>query len=127
MSQKSLRPCAGSGGAACWSTDTPPNAGIGVRHRLLWLRNKCSKDLRPRQLEVLTKVWEATAKAMHWRENALGAMMRALAGGCTLEHLAAVTGFDVEVVKRLLHGPSQGFRVRHPTDPHAPGEERFYR
>jgi hypothetical protein len=41
------------------------------------------EDLRPRQLEDLTKVWEATAKAMHWRENAVGAMMRALAGGCT--------------------------------------------
>jgi hypothetical protein len=85
------------------------------------------EDLRPRQLEDLTKVWEATAKAMHWRENALGAMMRALAGGCTPEHLAAVTGFDVETVKRLLHKPRRVFNGRHPTDPHAPGQEQFYR
>jgi len=85
------------------------------------------EDLSRRRLEDLTKVWEATAKAMHWRENALGAMMRALAGGCTPEHLAAVTGFDVEVVKRLLHKPSQEFNGRHPTDRHAPGQEQFYR
>ena len=85
------------------------------------------EDLRPRQLEDLTKVWDATAKAMHWRENALGAMMRALAGGCTPEHLAAVTGFDVETVKRLLHKPRQEFNGRHPTDRHAPGQEQFYR
>jgi hypothetical protein len=84
------------------------------------------EDLRPRQLEDITEVWEATAKAMHWRENAVGAMMRALAGGCT-EHLAAVTGFDVEVVKRLLHKPRQEFNGRHPTDPHAPGQERLHR
>jgi hypothetical protein len=53
-------------------------------------------------------------KAMHWRENALGAMMRALAGGCTPEHLAAVTGFDVETVKRLLHKPRREFNGRPP-------------
>jgi hypothetical protein len=34
------------------------------------------EDLRPRQLEDLTKVREATAKATRWRENAVGAMMR---------------------------------------------------
>jgi hypothetical protein len=83
--------------------------------------------LSRRQLEDLTKVWEATAKAMHWREDALGAMMRAVASGCTLEHLAAVTGFDVEVVKRLLHKPRREFNGRHPTDRHAPGQEQFYR
>jgi hypothetical protein len=43
-------------------------------------------------------------------------MMRALAGGCTPEHLAAVTGFDVEVVKRLLRRPRQEFSGRDPTD-----------
>jgi hypothetical protein len=85
------------------------------------------EDLRPRQLEDLTKVWEATSKAMHWRQNAVGAMMRAPAGGCTPEHLAAVTGFDVEVVKRLLHKPRREFNGRHPTDRRAPGQERFYR
>jgi len=85
------------------------------------------EDLRPRQLEDLTKVWEATSKAMHWRENAVGATLRALAGGCTPEHLAAVTGFDVEVVKRLLHKPRQELNGRHPTDRYAPGQEQFYR
>jgi hypothetical protein len=85
------------------------------------------EDLRPRQLEDLTKVWEATANAMHWRENAIGAMMRALAGGCTPEHLAAVTGFEVETVKRLLHKPRRDFNGRHPTDRHAPGQEQYYR
>jgi hypothetical protein len=46
------------------------------------------------------------------------------------EHLAAVTGFDVEVVKRLLYKPRQESNGRHPTDPHrphAPGQERFHR
>jgi len=79
------------------------------------------------QLDQLTKVWDATAKAMHWRECAVNEMSRALAAGCTPEHLAAATGFDVETVKRLLHRPRQEFNGRHPTDPHAPGQERFYR
>jgi hypothetical protein len=61
-------------------------------------------------------VWDATAEAMHWRHCALNEMGRVLAAGCTPEHLAAVTGFDVEVVN-----------CRHPTDPHAPGQERFRR
>jgi hypothetical protein len=65
------------------------------------------EDLSERQVADLTKVWEATAKAMHWRENALGAMMRALAGGCTPEHLAAVTGFDVQTVKRCYLSPAR--------------------
>jgi hypothetical protein len=85
------------------------------------------EDLRPHQLEDLTKVWEATAKAMHWREDAVGAMMRALAGRGTPEHPAAVTGFDVEVVKRLLRQPRHEFNGQHPTDQHAPGQERFCR
>jgi hypothetical protein len=79
------------------------------------------------QLKQLTKVWDCTAKAMHWRECALNEMGRALAVGCTPEHLAAVTGFDVEVVKRLLHRPRREFNGRHPTDPHAPGQEHFDR
>jgi hypothetical protein len=97
------------------------------RPRTDLLYEQMFEDLSRRQLEDLTKVWEATAKAIHWRENALGAMMRALAGGCTPEHLAAVTGFDVEVVKRLLHKPRQEFNGRHPTDRNAPGQEQFYR
>jgi hypothetical protein len=85
------------------------------------------EDLPEYQLKQLTKVWEATSKAMHWWELALNEMGRALAAGCTPERLAAVTGFDVEVVKRLLHRPRQEFNGRHPTDRHAPGQERFYR
>jgi len=53
-------------------------------------------------------------------------MGRALAAGCTPEHLAAVTGFDVDV-KRLLRRPRQEFTGRHPTDCHAPGQDRFHR
>jgi hypothetical protein len=64
---------------------------------------------------------------MHWRERSLYEMGRALAMGCTPEHLAAVTRFDVETVKRLLRRPRQEFRGRHPTNGHAPGQERFYR
>jgi hypothetical protein len=71
-----------------------------------------------------SSLWEASDAPAG---NALGAMMRALAGGCTPEHLAAVTGFDVETVKRLLHKPRQDFNGRHLTDPHAPGQEQFYR
>jgi hypothetical protein len=78
------------------------------------------------QLDQLAKVWDCTAKAMYWRERALNEMGRALATGCTPEHLAAVTGFDVEVVKRLLRRPRHEFNGRHPTDRHAPGQERFY-
>jgi hypothetical protein len=77
------------------------------------------------QLKQLTKVWDCTSAAMHWRERALTEMGRALAAGCTPEHLAAVTGLDVETVKRLLRRPRQDFNGRHPTDPHAPGQERF--
>jgi hypothetical protein len=79
------------------------------------------------QLDQLTKVWECTGKAMYWRERALNELGRAVAAGCTPEHLAAVTGFDVEVVKRLLRRQRQEFNGRHPTDRHAPGQERFHR
>jgi hypothetical protein len=79
------------------------------------------------QLEQLTKVWECTQAAMYWRERALNEMGRALATGCTPGHLAAVTGFDVVVVKRLLHKPRQEFNGRHPTDRHVPGQEQSYR
>lgn len=65
--------------------------------------------------------------ALVWRDRALNAMGRALAGGCSYEHLAIVSGFDVEAVKRLLEGPRPEFAGRHPTDPHAPGQSRFYR
>ena len=54
-------------------------------------------------------------------------MSKALATGCTLEHLAAVTGFDHQTIERLRHEPLNDFNGRHPTDPHAPGQERFHR
>ncbi|MGH2473847.1 MAG: hypothetical protein ACRDIL_01170 [Candidatus Limnocylindrales bacterium] len=85
------------------------------------------EELPKYQLDQLTKVWECSQPAMYWRERALNEMGRALAAGCTPEHLAAVTGFDVEVVKRLIRRPRQDFNGRHPTDPHAPGQDRFYR
>jgi hypothetical protein len=52
---------------------------------------------------------------------------RALATGCTLEHVAAATGFDQAAIERLRYEPRQDFNGRHPTDPHAPGQEQFYR
>jgi hypothetical protein len=85
------------------------------------------EDLREDQLEDLTRVWDCTSKAIHWREQALTRMTQALAGGCTLEHLAAVTGFDVDVVERLLRRPRGNFKGRHPTDRHAPGQDQVYR
>ena len=54
-------------------------------------------------------------------------MGQALATGCTLEHLAAVTGFDHQTIERLPREPRNDFNGRHPTDRHAPGQEKFYR
>ncbi len=85
------------------------------------------EDLPQHQLDQLTKVWDATLKATHWRESARHEMSRALAAGCTYQHLAAVTGLDVVTIERLLSGPRQEFNGRHPTDRHAPGQEQFYR
>jgi hypothetical protein len=85
------------------------------------------EELPEYQLKQLGKVWEATLKTMHCRERSLYKMGRALAAGCTPEHLAAVSGYDVETVKRLLRRPRQEFSGRHPTNCHAPGQERFHR
>ena len=90
------------------------------------LYERVFEDLPEYQLEQLTKVWDCTHKAMHWRERALNEMGRALATGCTPEDLAAVTGFDIEVVRRLLRR-RQEFNGRHPTDRHAPGQDQLYR
>jgi hypothetical protein len=38
-----------------------------------------------------------------------------------------VTGFDCDTIERLRREPRQEFNGRHPTDPNAPGQERFYR
>ena len=80
-----------------------------------------------RQLGQLTKVWNTALKSVHWRESLRYEMSRALATGCTLEHLAAVTGFDYETIERLRREPRNDFNGRHPTDRYAPGQEQFYR
>ena len=79
------------------------------------------------QLKQLTKVWDCTQAAMYWRESLRYGMSKALATGCTLEHLAAVTGFDHRTIERLRHEARNDFNGRHPTDRHAPGQEQFYR
>lgn len=85
------------------------------------------EELSERQLTQLTKVWQATLKAVHWRESARHEMSRALATGCTLSHLTAVTGLDYGTIDALLREPRHEFNGRHPTDSAAPGQERFHR
>jgi hypothetical protein len=70
---------------------------------------------------------ENCAERVHWRESLRYEISRALATGCTLEHLTAVTGFDYETIERLRREPRREFNGRHPTDRHAPGQEQFYR
>ena len=82
------------------------------------------EDLSERQLQQLEKVWTTAAKSVHWRENLRYEMSKALATGCTLVYLAAVTGFDHQTIERLRRAPRQVFDGRHPTDRHAPGQER---
>jgi hypothetical protein len=77
------------------------------------------------QLRQLETVWKTALNAVHWRDSLRYEISRALAAGCTLEHLAAVTGFDAETIERLRREPQRDFYGRHPTDPHAPGQERF--
>jgi hypothetical protein len=84
-------------------------------------------DLSGRQLKQLETVWNTALNAVHWRESLRYEISRALATGCSLEHLAAVTGFDYETIERLRREPRNDFNGRHPTDRHAPGQERFYR
>lgn len=85
------------------------------------------EDLSSHQLTQLQKVWRAALNATSWRESLRYEISRALATGCTIDHLAAVTGFDYATIERLRHGPRREFNGRHPIDPHAPGQERFYR
>jgi hypothetical protein len=79
------------------------------------------------QLRQLETVWKTALNAVHWRESLRYEISRALAAGCTLEHLAAVTGVDQESIERLRREPQRDFNGRHPTDPHAPGQDRFHR
>jgi hypothetical protein len=85
------------------------------------------EELSERQLQQLVAVWTTAAKSVHWRESLRHEMSRALATGCTLAHLAAVTGLDYRTIERLWREPRQDFNGRHPTDPHVPGQERLYR
>jgi hypothetical protein len=43
-------------------------------------------------------------------------MGQAHLGGCTYEHLATVTGFDVDAVKRILAAPLPRFEGVRPAD-----------
>jgi hypothetical protein len=52
-----------------------------------------------RQPQQLANVWTTAATSVHWRENLRYEMSKALATGCTLEHLAAVTGFDHQTIE----------------------------
>jgi hypothetical protein len=84
-------------------------------------------DLPRYQLRQLETLWKTALNAVNWRESLRYEISRALAAGCTLEHLAAVTGFDQETIERLRREPQRDIGGRHPTNPHAPGQERFYR
>jgi hypothetical protein len=81
-------------------------------------------DLSHHQLDALTKVHEAAAKASHWRQVIRNEVARALAGGCTDDQLATVTGLSAEAVRQLLQHRSLEFTGVHPTDPHAPTAQR---
>jgi hypothetical protein len=85
------------------------------------------EELSERQLDQLATVWDTAAKAVHWRESLRYEISRALATGCTHEHLAAVTGFDHNTIERLRREPRQDFNGRHPTDRYAPGQDQFDR
>ena len=64
-------------------------------------------DWSGRQLKQLETVWNTALKAVHWRESLRCEMSKVLATGCTLEHLAAVTGFDHQAIERLRR-PADG-------------------
>jgi hypothetical protein len=77
------------------------------------------ENLSESQLHQLETVWTTAAKSVHRRESLRNEINRALATGCTFEHLAAVTGFDHRTIERLRHEPRHDFNGRHPTDPYA--------
>jgi hypothetical protein len=85
------------------------------------------EELPRYQLRQLETLWKTALNAVHWRDSLRYEISRALAAGCTLEHLAAVTGFDQDTIEWLRREPQRDFNGRHPTDPHAPGQERFLR
>jgi hypothetical protein len=50
-------------------------------------------------------VWKTALNAVHWRDSLRYEISRALAAGCTLEHLAAATGLDHQTIERLRREP----------------------
>jgi hypothetical protein len=100
-------------------------AGVGREWASGVPNPRLSDDLSGRQLDQLTKVWNTALGAVQWRESLRYEMGRALANGRTLEHLVALTGFDHQTFERLQREPHNDFNGRHPTDPHAPGQEKF--
>jgi len=108
-------------------TVTPPSVSAEGSASTAIPYERMFGELSERQLQQLETVWNTASKSVHWRESLRYEMSRALATGCTLEHLAAVTGFDHGTIERLRREPRQNFNGRHPTNPHAPGQEQFYR
>jgi hypothetical protein len=86
----------------------PTRPGRPTRRAAASSRNALRTDVRRsaenqlRQLETLLKV---ALDAVNWRDSLRYEISRALAAGCTLEHLAAVTGFDAETIERLRREP----------------------
>jgi hypothetical protein len=69
------------------------------------------EDVSGNQLTQLKKVWKAALNATSWRDGLRAEISRALATGCTLEHIAPVTGFDVDTIERLRREPRTQLRV----------------
>jgi hypothetical protein len=61
-----------------------------------------------RQLDQLTKVWNAPLKSFHGRESLRYEMRRALATGCAPEHLGPVTGVRVGGIVVVANGQKLG-------------------
>jgi hypothetical protein len=76
--------------------------------------------LSDRQLQQLATVWKTALNAVHWRASLRHEISRALAAGCTLEHLAAVTGFDQETIERLRREPNETSTAGTPPTPTHP-------
>ncbi len=94
---------------------------------IVWLDNESVRITDAEQDRPVGEGLKATLNATSWRDTLRYELSRALATGCTLEHLAAVTGFDHDAIEQLRREPRRDFNGRHPTDPHAPGQERFHR
>jgi hypothetical protein len=108
----------------------PARPGRPTRRAAAPCRSTLRTGVRRRaenQLRQLETLWKTALDAVNWRDSLRYDISRALAAGCTLERLAAVTGFDAETIKRLRREPQRDFNGRHATNPQAPGQEQFYR